>query len=138
MSNGGQEQSNVLGGIVGLGLLLWVGSCVFGGASSEEKAAQTAQEATASKELEARRASEAARYSGDPLLVEGARASPSGDGVAYTISVLGGRCEKAVSVTPLETPMVYDVICSDGMSGSRMNFIKYRLNTAKGISELMS
>ena len=137
----GDEQSrrseSQLGGLVAIGLLLWVGSCIFDGPSVEEKE-QAARAEADRRHVEAVRAAEIARYRDDPLLVESARKSPSGNAVSYTIAALGGRCGQLVTVTPLKTPMMYDVICSDGSTGARLNFVKYRLNTAAGIAELLS
>lgn len=98
-------------------MLLWVGSCVFDRPSKDEE--EQAARAEAGKHfMEARRLADIARYRDDPLLVESARKSPSDDAIGYTISVLGGRCQQVVSVMPLKTPMLYDVICPDGSAGS--------------------
>lgn len=132
-----QQSGDLLGALVGIGLLFWVGSCVFGGPSAEDKE-KAAQAEADRRRVEAVRAADIARYRDDPLLVESARKSPSGDAVSYTIAALGGRCGQLVSVTPLKTPMMYDVICSEGSTGVRLNFTKYRLNTAAGIAELLS
>lgn len=128
--------SSLGGCLVLLVLLLWVGSCVFDGPSEKDKE-QAARAAADQRLTEARRSADIARYRDDPLLVESARKSPSGDAVSYAISALGGQCGRVVSVTPLRTPMLYEVICSEGSTGGRLNFIKYRLNTASGISELV-
>lgn len=117
--------------------ILLIGSCVFDGPSKEDQE-RVAQNEADRQRIEARRALDIARYRDDPLLVESARKSPSGDAISYTISALGGRCGQAVSVTPLKTPMLYEVICSDDSASPRSNFTRYRLNTAAGISELLS
>lgn len=138
MANGGQQSGDVLSGVVGLGLLLWVGSCVFGGGaeSKPEATQQVVQDQQAAKSRNA--ASGAARFGDDPLIAQGNRMSPNGDGFAYAISALGQQCAQTVSVTPLKRPMLYNVICSNGSTGGRLNFVKYRLDTAAGISELLS
>ncbi|SEJ83513.1 hypothetical protein SAMN05428950_103406 [Sphingomonas sp. OV641] len=146
MSNDVKASSpgETLGGcLVLLFLLAWIGSCVFDGKTDEEK---RAEQAKAAQEQKARKnatqarlvSSGAARFNSDPLIAEGNRMSPDGDGFAYTIVVLGNQCNQTIHVSALAQPMTYEVICSNGSSGGRMNFVKYRLNTAAGISELLS
>jgi len=131
-----RRSSDLLGAFLIIGLLLWVASCVLDGPSRSEREGAAQQEAD-QRLTKARRAADLARYRDDPLLTESARKSPDGDAVTYAMSALGTRCGKLVSVTPLKTPMLYEVICSDGSTGSQLNFTKYRLNTAAGIAELL-
>lgn len=115
--------------------ILWVSSCVFDG---QQKAVEAKPESQKIQSKEVVENIWSRKFRDDPLIAAATRRSPNGDGFAYAIRALGQRCVETISVTPIERPMLYEVICTTGSSGAQLNFVKYRMDTVKRISDLVS
>ena len=127
MANGGQQSGDVLGGVMGLGLLFWVGSCVFGG--SDEPAApvraETAADAavnrlnTVANEIERNGAARDAKAltGEDTGRVDYDDLDEADRAIRLAINLSGNLCAKPILVSPMALAGKYAVTCITNRTG---------------------
>ena len=122
MSN--QAQGGAGSAILGLLMLVGVGSCVFGGSGkSDSQAAAPAKTNTV----------DAPFLVGNPGLQAAHDQSGTGDGFEVVIAMKTAGCSEAISATQIGHHR-YEVICSGGSDGGRLRFTKFMVDTDTGFT----
>ena len=121
MSN--QADGGTAGAVLGLLMLLGVGSCMFGGSS--DKKDKTAEAPT--------NRVDAPYLASDSGLKAAHDESGEGDGFGEIIALKHSECWKSITATRT-SPNQYQVICSSDMTGSTLNFTKFMVDTSTGDS----
>jgi len=115
--------------ILGLLMLLGVGSCMFSGSSDPADSSTKTSVATANS-------ADAPFLADNPGLQAAHNQSGSGDGFAVVIATKTSGCEKTVSATEVSHHR-YQVICSAGMDGAEVRFAKFLVDTDTGFTGRM-
>ncbi|MBN8815291.1 MAG: hypothetical protein J0J06_07585 [Sphingomonas sp.] len=121
MSN--RAQGGAGSAMLGLLMLLGIGSCMFGGSGKSDDQSEAAQPINIK---------DAQFLAGDPGLQKAHDLDSSGNGFREIISTKDSGCWETVSVSRVSGHH-YQVICSRGQTNGKVNFSKYEVDTDSGL-----